>query len=87
LADHPDWQVRTQVAITLGRIGEAQDLDLLLSLLMDPLWWVRYRAAQSLASWHFLERAHLSQRIAALPDRYAQDMAQQIFTQQESHPW
>jgi hypothetical protein len=54
---------------------------------MDPLWWVRYRAAQSLASWHFLERAHLSQRIADLPDRYAQDMAQQIFTQQESHPW
>ena len=79
LTDHPDWQVRTQVATTLGRIGDATDVDRLMQLLMDAQWWVRYRAAQALAITPFVDRDTLSQRIAALPDRYAREMAMQVF--------
>lgn len=79
LSTHPDWQVRTQVAITLSRLGQAADLDRLLQLLMDPQWWVRYRAAQALAVSPFHSRSALQSRIAALPDRYAREMAQQVF--------
>lgn len=79
LCSHPDWQVRTQVAITLSRLGQAQDLERLLQLLMDPQWWVRYRAAQALAVSPFHSRSALQARVAALPDRYAREMAQQVF--------
>jgi hypothetical protein len=79
LSNHPDWQVRTQVAITLSRLGQSDDLDRLLQLLMDPQWWVRYRAAQALAISPFHGRSALQARVAALPDRYAREMAQQVF--------
>ena len=79
LVAHPDWQVRTQVAVTLGRLGMPQDQEHLMQLLMDAQWWVRYRAAQALASTPFMSRRDLQARVAQLPDRYAREMAQQVF--------
>ena len=79
LVAHPDWQVRTQVAVTLGRIGMPQDQEHLVQLLMDAQWWVRYRAAQALAITPFMSRPEVQERVAELPDRYAREMAHQVF--------
>jgi HEAT repeat protein len=45
---HKSWLVRMQSAFALGLLGIEQDAQGLLPLLHDPVWWVRYRAAQSL---------------------------------------
>jgi hypothetical protein len=45
---HPAWIVRVQAAAAMGRIGLPEDHALLLPLVRDAHWWVRYRAAQSL---------------------------------------
>lgn len=79
LVAHPGWQVRTQVAVTLGRLGMPEDQERLMQLLMDAQWWVRYRAAQSLARTPFMSRQEVQARVAQLPDRYAREMAQQAF--------
>jgi len=84
LAQHPAWQVRNQVCVTLARMGDASDLPLLTQLLMDSQWWVRYRAAQALVGLPFIDRETLKTIIAALPDRYARDMAQQVFAESVS---
>lgn len=84
LRTHPDWQVRTQVAIALGRLGQATDLEHLTILLTDAQWWVRYRAAQALAKSPFISGATLQEMIARVPDRYAQDMLKQVFAEIQS---
>lgn len=77
LARHPDWRVRVQAARALGRLCQPEDADLLMSLLSDPQWWVRYRAAQSLIGLPFASREQLQGVIDSQPDRYARE----IFTQ------
>lgn len=84
LVTHPDWQVRTQVAITLGRICDASDVERLTTLLTDTQWWVRYRAAQSLASLPFMNHDDLKARMSHLSDRYANDIVKQVFAEMES---
>lgn len=81
LASHSDWPVRNQAAVALGRLGQPDDVALLLQLLMDTQWWVRYRTAQALADLPFLPRALLSALVADLPDRFARDMVQQVFAE------
>jgi HEAT repeats len=81
LASHNAWPVRNQAAVALGRLGQPGDEGLLLQLLMDSQWWVRYRAARALADLPFLPRAQLAAQVASLPDRYARDMAQQVFAE------
>ena len=81
LAQHSAWQVRNQVSITLGQMGDASDVKLLTQLVMDSQWWVRYRAAQALIGLPFMATDALKTLIANLPDRYARDMAQQVFAE------
>lgn len=81
LAQHGAWEIRNQVCLTLGKMGDASDIPLLTQLLMDPQWWVRYRAAQALIGLPFVARDDLNKLIASLPDRYARDMAQQVFAE------
>jgi HEAT repeat protein len=71
---HEDWPVRTQAAAALGRLGEAGDRDLLVRLLRDPQWWVRYRAAQALISGRFGPDAEIVALAAGLHDRFARDI-------------
>lgn len=84
LVGHPDWQVRTQVAIALGRVGDASDVERLTTMLTDTQWWVRYRAAQALASLPFMDHAQIMARMARLSDRYANDIVQHVFAELES---
>jgi HEAT repeat protein len=86
LTDHSAWQVRTQAAITLGRVGDSSDTERLAQLLMDTHWWVRYRAAQSLLSLPFTDQDRLAAMVAQLPDRYAREMAQQVFAESDNLP-
>jgi hypothetical protein len=72
LARHPEWEVRTQVANALGRIGEDEDRERLRELLGDPYWWVRQRAAQSLARLPGADPATLQAMLGGLTDRYAE---------------
>lgn len=55
---HPTWYVRLQAASALGKMGVEEDEPLLITLLDDEHWWVRYRAAEALSNlpWMTTER-------------------------------
>jgi HEAT repeat protein len=46
-AKHGEWRVRMAAARALGRIGAAAEIPAIVELLRDPVWWVRYHAAQA----------------------------------------
>ncbi len=72
------WQIRTQIARVLGdKISRGQE-NLLISLLNDEVWWVRYRAAQSLARLPFFSHDELWRLRFLLTDRFAQDILDQV---------
>jgi HEAT repeat protein len=73
LAAHPRWHIRMLAAKALGRLGEPEDEALLVTMLGDRDWWVRYRAAQALVAlpWMRTERAREIQ--AGCVDKFAVD--------------
>jgi HEAT repeat protein len=78
---HPLWSVRVQAAAALGRVGAPQDRELLATLLRDREWWVRYRAAQALASRPYGSPVELLALAASLEDRFARDIVQQALAE------
>ncbi|MNY04278.1 HEAT repeat protein [compost metagenome] len=78
---HASGTVRAQAALALGRIGVPGDETLLADLLGDPIWWVRYRAAQALVALPFLDQATLQQVQAAHADPFARDMLKQVLAE------
>jgi hypothetical protein len=80
-ATHERWSVRVQAAAALGRIGEPRDRAVLVSLLRDPEWWVRYRAAQALAARPFGSPSEIATLAAHLGDRFAADIVQQALAE------
>jgi HEAT repeat protein len=74
---HASWTVRTQAARALGRIGTRDDMPSLLGPLADPVWWVRYRAAEALVSMPGIDREEIARIRLQLTDRYAIDMLDQ----------
>ena len=81
LTQHEAWFVRMQSAKVLGRVGQEEHLSLLESLLDDREWWVRYRAAQAIASLPFLGPNELRRIRSRQSDRYASDILQQSFAE------
>ena len=81
LTQHDTWFVRMQAAKVLGRIGQQEHLSLLEALLDDREWWVRYRAAQSIAALPFLGPNQLRQLRNRQTDRFAVDILQQAFAE------
>lgn len=75
---HDTWHVRVQAVRTLGRMGLAQDKEQLIQMLNDNQWWVRYRAAQALASLPSVTLEELARIGQEHPDRYARDMIAQV---------
>jgi len=57
--NHADWRVRVEAAGFLGRFGDTEDAEALMAGLEDSQWWVRYAAAQALASMPFFGTAQL----------------------------
>jgi len=78
LAGSPDAEVRKNLAIALGHLGNVGDCGLLVSLLGDSLWWVRYRAAEALVNLRGMNAALLDATRARLTDRYARDMLDHV---------
>ena len=80
-AVHELWSVRVQAAAALGRVGEARDRELLATLLRDPEWWVRYRAAQALAARPYGSPGEVLALAVSLDDRFACDIVQQALAE------
>lgn len=78
LVSHHDWVVRAQAVAALGRIGQPGDEKLLMEMLGDPAWWVRYRAACALRNLPFVPRASLE---ALMNDNTADPFARDILRQ------
>ncbi len=81
LARHPIWYVRMQAAKVLGRVGEEEHVSLLVALLNDQQWWVRYRAAQAIVSLPFLGPNRLRRMQRDCTDAFAADILQQVFAE------
>ena len=81
LTQHEAWFVRMQAAKVLGRVGQQEHLGILESLLDDPEWWVRYRAAQSISSLPFLGPNELRRLQRRQTDPFAVDILQQSFAE------
>ena len=82
-ANHPSSLVRSRVAQALGEIATEQDRPLLLQLLCDPAWCVRYRAAQALVALPFVERQELVILARTMTDRFARDMLRFVLSGKE----
>lgn len=74
LARHGEWFVRLAALRVLGRIGEPADRVLLLDLLCDAYWWVRYHAARALITLPGARLEDLDKVRGTLSDRFAADM-------------
>ncbi|MGI9270129.1 MAG: HEAT repeat domain-containing protein [Woeseiaceae bacterium] len=81
LTRHETWFVRMQAANVLGRIGQQEHLALLESMLDDEEWWVRYRAAQAIASLPFLGPNELRKMRLRQSDPFAGDILQQAYAE------
>ena len=77
LCRHPAWEVRTQAAAALGRLRQVDDRVLLRTMLSDPDWWVRFRAAEALLALPDTGAAVIHDEFARLDDRYARDILRQ----------
>jgi HEAT repeat protein len=75
---HKDSRVRVQAAAALGRIGEDDDEERLVTLLSDREWWVRYRAAQALSRLPHMREPRLKTIQAAQSDAFARDILAQV---------
>lgn len=81
LAQHDASFVRMQAARLLGRIGQPEHVPVLESLLHDRHWWVRYRAAQAIASLPFLGPNALRALRERQQDLYARDILEQAYSE------
>ncbi len=78
-ATDPRWEMRAVVATALGTFGERENEETLIKLLCDREWWVRYRAAESLAK---ATDAHaLMARVEKTGDKFALEMMRFAFDQ------
>ncbi|HEY8106229.1 MAG TPA: HEAT repeat domain-containing protein [Gemmatimonadales bacterium] len=80
---HPDWPVRSEAARTIGRLGTAADVPVLTSLLGDTAWWVRYRAAQAIASLPAIGARELRGIAAGHPNPFARDMIAHVMAERQ----
>ncbi|HVS27516.1 MAG TPA: HEAT repeat domain-containing protein [Burkholderiales bacterium] len=80
---HRSWFVRVQAVSALGRLGTRDDCDLLIAPLSDPIWWVRYRAAQALASLPAITLAEVQQIRENSSDRFARDILAQVIAEKQ----
>ena len=71
------WQIRLQAAVCLGRMGTIDDVPSLSHACGDLEWWVRYRAAQSLADLPFI----LPEKLKEIADQHQNEFGRDIISQ------
>jgi HEAT repeat protein len=72
-----DAEIRKNFAQLCGQLGDLGQVDLLVRLMSDPVWWVRYRAAHALLKLKGMDDERLDGIRISLEDRYARDMLDQ----------
>lgn len=80
-AGHENWSVRAAAVQVLGRIGGVTDRSLLVGMLSDRHWWVRYHAAHALLALPGTRIEDLEKIRGTLDDRYAADMLTQAIAE------
>lgn len=80
---HPQWLVRLEAVAALGRVGTADDVAGLAELLSDSHWWVRYRAAHSLATLPDSNVSQLQRLAAAQTNPFAHDILTEVIAERE----
>ena len=78
---NPNWRVRVQAATALGSMGEENDLTILIGMLTDSQWWVRYRAAQAICSLPFVTTDYLEGLKKTLSDGFAINMIDHVLSE------
>ncbi len=73
-AGHANWLVRMATAKALGPLVRKEEQGLLIQLLRDSSWWVRYRAAQALVKLPDMRNEDLLNLRLTIGDRFAADM-------------
>jgi hypothetical protein len=77
-AESANAEVRQNVAVAFGQLGGLDQTDVLMRLLCDPVWWVRYRAAHALIQVNGMTAAGIDAVRARLTDNYALDMLDHV---------
>ena len=78
---HPSWAVRVEAANAMSRLGDDKEIEILLPLLHDSQWWVRYRTAQAIAVLLHDDRDALEQLRVAQSDLFASDILAQVLAE------
>lgn len=73
-----DADIRKSLAQALGRLGGPGEKGLLIQLMCDRVWWVRYRAGQSLLKLLGTDKDTLDALRAQLTDPFALDMLEHV---------
>ncbi len=82
-ARHEDWRVRMAAAKGMGEIGGAPEREILLTLLADSSWWVRYRAAEAIISLPGGSIYELVELRYVVTDQFAADMIDQVLAERQ----
>jgi len=82
-ARHERWHVRMNAAVAIGRFGHEEDIPLLVSLMKDSQWWVRYRAAQALLGLPCMDHVRVQQIRMTLNDKFADDIFVQALNERQ----
>ena len=77
-ADSGDADVRQSLAVAYGRLGAVGDVEAVVRLMCDRVWWVRYRAGQALLALKGMTADRLEMIRAQLGDVYARDMLEHV---------
>ena len=77
-ADSPDPDIRMNLALAIGRLGDLAETELLTKLMGDRVWWVRYRAAQALLRIRGMTDERLEAVRTHVTDPYALDMLKHV---------
>lgn len=83
LLKHPRWHVRMHAAAAIGRLGVPGDERLLVDMLSDEQWWVRYRTAQGLLKLPFLDESRVRRIRDTHPDRFARDILDHVLAERD----
>ncbi len=81
-ASHSRWHVRARAAWCLGQLAVPGDEQVLVGLVADEQWWVRYRAAQALAAMPGIGAGDLLRLCTEQTDRYGRDILDQVIAEQ-----
>ena len=77
-ADSKDADVRQNLATAYGRLGALRDVEPVVRLMCDRVWWVRYRAGQALLALKGMTADRLEAIRAQMGDVYARDMLEHV---------